>query len=41
MIFSPAQIVSHLSKEMTLMPGDIIRLRYFFGRFAHESRHRG
>lgn len=24
MIFSPAQIVSHLSKEMTLMPGDII-----------------
>ena len=24
MIFSPAQIVSHLSKELTLMPGDII-----------------
>lgn len=24
MIFSPAQIVSHLSKEMTLMPGDVI-----------------
>ncbi|HRH06510.1 MAG TPA: fumarylacetoacetate hydrolase family protein, partial [Burkholderiaceae bacterium] len=24
MIFSPAQIVSLLSKEMTLMPGDII-----------------
>ncbi len=24
MIFSPAQLVSHISKDMTLLPGDVI-----------------